>query len=177
MRVLRSELLLYICNHVINTLPSRRLRLLFYRKVMGFSIGERSFIFLGTTFDSRHGLSISPSSVVNEDCRLDTRGGISIGRNVSISAGVCILTADHDPNSSEFSGRLRPVVIEDRAWIGTRAMVLPGVRIGEGAIVGAGSIVTKDVLPYTIVAGNPAKELRKRPQNLSYVIEYGRLFH
>lgn len=64
-----------------------------------------------------------------------------------------ILTAYHDPNSEDFAGVEKPVTIEDYAWIATRALVLPGVKIGRGAIVSAGSVLTKDVPPGVIVGG------------------------
>ena len=59
----------------------------------------------------------------------------------------------------------KPIVIKDKAWIGFNSIILKGVTIGEGAIVGAGSVVTKDVPPYTIVAGNPARIVREIPEN------------
>jgi maltose O-acetyltransferase len=64
------------------------------------------------------------------------------------------------------------VRIGDRVWIAYRAIILPGVTIGEGAVVGAGSVVTKDVEPYTIVAGNPARVVNKRSPNLHYALNY-----
>ena len=57
---------------------------------------------------------------------------------------------------------MKPIVIEDYVWIATGAMILPGVTVGEGAVVAAGSVVTKDVPPWTVVAGNPAREVKKR---------------
>jgi acetyltransferase-like isoleucine patch superfamily enzyme len=172
----RFDGLLYLCNKVIAEIPSHTLRLGFYRHVMAFEIGKRSFIFMGASFDSRGGFSIGDHSVINENCRLDNRGTLHIGANVSISSEVCILTADHDPQSESFVGRNRPVEIEDYVFIGTRALVLPGCKIGRGAIVAAGSVLTKDVEPFAIVAGNPAKLVGQRPQNLSYQLDYGRLF-
>jgi len=64
------------------------------------------------------------------------------------------------------------VVIEDRVWIGYRAIVLPGVKIGEGAVVGAGAVVAKDVEPYAIMAGNPARKIGERPKGLIYDCNY-----
>ena len=114
--------------------------------------------------------------MVNSGCRLDTRGGIKIGSNVGISQQVIILTADHDMNFSDFAGRSREVVIEDYAFIGTRAMVLPGITIGRGAIIAAGAIVTKDVPAYAVVAGVPAKVVKERRKDLDYSAEYFRKF-
>ena len=128
-------------------------------------------------FDTRRGFKMGCNSVVNQNCRMDNRGGICIGDNVSISAEVCILTADHDLNSPDFVGRPRPVTIEDYVFIGTRAMILPGVILAKGSAVAAGSVVTRNVEPYTIVAGVPARPIGTRVQNLQYEIDYGRLFH
>jgi len=71
----------------------------------------------------------------------------------------------------------KPVVIEDYAWVATRAMILPGVTIGQGAVVAAGSVVTKDVEPKSIVAGNPARCIRERKGIQRYTLNYARLFH
>jgi acetyltransferase-like isoleucine patch superfamily enzyme len=102
---------------------------------------------------------------------------IRIGSDVLISWGVTIV--DHQSHSLHFEERrhdvvnwqtggknwenvvVKPVTVADKVWIGFGATLLPGVTIGEGAIVGACSVVTKDVLPWTVVAGNPAREIRR----------------
>jgi maltose O-acetyltransferase len=171
--------LLYMANRVIARVPSHSVRLFFYRHVMGFSIGQRSFIFMDAWFDTKGkgSFAMGHHSVVNQKCRLDNRGGLAIGDNVSISAEVCILTADHDVQSPDFAGRLRAVSIGDYAFIGTRALVLPGVKVGRGAVVAAGSIVTKDVPELSIVAGCPAKQIGIRSEPFEYNAEYMRIFH
>ena len=85
-----------------------------------------------------------------------------MGSNVSIGPEATILTLGHDPRSAAFADRGGDVVIGDRVWIGYRAIILPGVTIGEGAVVGAGALVTKDVEPYVIVVGNPARKIGER---------------
>jgi maltose O-acetyltransferase len=144
---------------------------------MNFSITTQTSLFMHCTFDSAGGLVIGRNSTINSNCRLDTRGTISIGDNVSISSDVIILTADHDLDAPDFCGRNRAVVINDYAWIGTRAMILPGVTIGKGAIVAACALVSKDVAEYDVVAGVPAKVVKNRPKsNLEYNSYYSRLF-
>jgi acetyltransferase-like isoleucine patch superfamily enzyme len=170
------DFLLYVCNRIIAKIPFHFARLLFYRKVMKFTIGNRSFVFMDAWFDNRGSFTIGNHSVINQKCRLDNRGGISIGNNVSISAEVIILTADHDPKDRSFSGRTKPVKIDDFAFLGTRSMVLPGCTIGRGSVVAAGAVVTKDVPAFDIVAGVPAISIGKREQTLDYEIDYGRLF-
>jgi maltose O-acetyltransferase len=145
--------------------------------MMKAEIGLGSNIFMGTTIDSPGGLVIGRNTVINQDCRLDTRGGLSIGDNVSISAGVCILTASHDMQSEDCVGFVKGVAIDDYVFIGTRALILPGVSIGKGAVVGAGALVSKSVEPYSIVAGVPSKVIGHRNQNLNYSASYPRLFH
>ncbi len=71
---------------------------------------------------------------------------------------------------------MRPVVIGDHVWIGARALICPGVTIGEGAVVGAGAVVTRDVAPYAIVAGNPARVIGQRTRDLHYRTRYFPLF-
>jgi acetyltransferase-like isoleucine patch superfamily enzyme len=171
------DILMYLTNHVVAHVPSRRLRLTFYRYALKFDIGSGTHIFMGARFDSRHGFRIGKNSIINEDCRLDNRGGLTIGDNVSISAGTVILTADHDIQSATFEGRNRPVDIGDYAFVGTRATILPGVRISRGAVVGACSLVTRDVAEYEVVAGVPAKTIGQRNRNVDYRIAYGRWLH
>ena len=88
--------------------------------------------------------------------------GITIGNDVFIAPKVNLITINHAPDPDNRSATYgRPIVIEDKVWIGINATVLPGVRIGYGAIVGANSVVTRDVLPLTVVGGNPAKVIKK----------------
>ena len=171
-----SELRLYLCNEWVASIPSHRLRKLFYRRVMGFDVGAHSNIFMHCEFDSTRGFRIGEQSVINSKCRLDTRGGITIGNKVSLSQEVIILTAYHKVGTDDFASSHKAVVIEDYVWVGTRAMILPGVTIGEGAIVAAGAVVTKDVAPYTMVAGVPARFVKTRPTQLEYPTVYQRLF-
>jgi acetyltransferase-like isoleucine patch superfamily enzyme len=168
--------IMFLCNSLVAHLPSHAARRWFYRAIMRFDIGKRAFIFMGAQFDSRGHFKLGDHSTINERCRLDNRGGLEIGSNVSISAHVCILTADHDPQSPSFAGRERPVRIADYVFIGTRALILPGVTIGRGGVVAAGAVVTKNVAERSIVAGSPAKEIGTRSADLAYEIDYCRFF-
>lgn len=168
--------LLFLCNRLVASIPSHALRRAFYRSVMRFEIGRHSYIFSGARFDTRGSFRIGKNSTINERCRLDNRGGLTVGCNVSISAETCILTADHDPHDPAFAGRNRAVVVEDYVFIGTRALILPGVTIGRGAVIGAGAVVTRNVAPLAIVAGSPAREIGQRNPDLKYELDYHRLF-
>jgi len=173
-----SELRLYICNNIISHFPSVTVRMFFYRKVMGFKIGKGSYIFLNCRFDSTQRLTMGYSSVINAGCRIDTRGNVVIGNNVSISEDVILLTADHDMDTPDFAGRNRNIRIDDFAWIGTRAIIMPDIVVGEGAVVAAGSLVSKNVLSYSVVGGVPAKHIKERKrQQFTYSTSYKRLFH
>ena len=87
---------------------------------------------------------------------------ITIGDRVCIGEDARLLTGSHSLTSPTFDLVTKPITINDNVWIATGAIVLPGVTIGEGAVVAAGSVVTKDVEPWTVVGGNPAKFIKKR---------------
>ena len=95
-------------------------------------------------------------------------GGLTIGDSVSVSHGVMIMTGSHDVQSRHFPVKFYPIEIGDFVWIGCGAMVLQNVKIGKGAVVSAGAVVTKDVPPYTIVGGVPAKVIGHRTEDLEY---------
>jgi len=171
-----SEFRLYLCNNVISNIPSHTIRLWYYRKIMDFKIGIKSTIFMNCKFDCAGNLTIGNNCVINANCRLDSRGILEFGNNVSVSEDVIFLTADHNEDFIGVKGRSKKIVIKDYVWIGTRAMVLPGVTIEKGAVVGAGAIVTRDVKYLDVVAGIPAKKINTRPENFNYTIEYKRLF-
>lgn len=89
-------------------------------------------------------------------------GGVKIGHRVMIGSHTAISSQTHDYTQEimRYTLIMKPIVIEDDVWIGAHAIIMPGVTIGKGAVIGAGSVVTKDVAPRTIVAGVPARELR-----------------
>lgn len=122
-------------------------------------------------------ISIGNHSVVNPSCILDGRAGLAIGDNVSISEQSIILSLEHDPQSPDFANRGAMTVIEDYVWLGMRAMIMPGNSIGKGAVVAAGAVVTKNVEPYYIVGGVPARPIGKRSQDLKYMLNYKKMLH
>jgi len=161
----------YIANHLIAKLPFYTARHLFYRKVMGVRIGRSSSIAMDcflTGFATGWSIRLGDNSAVNRRCYLDGRRGIEIGNNVNVSPEVYIVTFTHDPQSPTFACKGAPVVIDDHAWIGARAVLMPGVHVGEGAVVGAGAVVTHDVAPYSIVGGVPARPIGERVRDLDY---------
>jgi maltose O-acetyltransferase len=113
-------------------------------------------------------IQIGDNSGIGINARLNTSGGIIIGKDVMMGPDVVILTMDHEfsdvtrPMREQGYKTPLPVIIDDDVWIGTRVIILPGIRIGKGSIIGAGAVVTKDIPPFTIVGGNPAKVIKKR---------------
>ena len=165
----------YATNYIIAYVPSHTIRLAWYRRVLGWDIGHGVSILMGPYIQmtgirtSGRRVSIGNGAVINQKCLIYTSGGLVIGSNVSISAEVALITGTHDINDPGFPSDYRPIVIDDYAWIGTRAMILQGVTIGQGAVVMAGAVVTKDVEPFAVVGGVPAKPITERTlRNPSY---------
>jgi len=140
-------------------------------------IGSQSIVECRISFDSPNGrVSIGDRSYIGASA-LVCHTSIEIGNDVIISWGVTVV--DHNSHALEWEHRrdditmwregkknwdgvkIGPVVIEDKVWIGFGASILKGVRIGNGAVVGAQAVVTRDVAPFTIVAGNPARVVRE----------------
>ena len=99
---------------------------------------------------------------INSGCKMQDQGGIYIGDDVLIGHNACLLTLNHEMDPENRADmHPKPIHIEDKAWLGSNVTVLPGVTIGEGAIVAAGAVVTKDVDSNTIVGGVPAKIIKR----------------
>ena len=144
------------------SLPGHSLRRLVLRRLVRFDIGVDVALERGVRVEGRGGVTIGDRCNINREVTLDGRGGLTIGCDVNISPEVMILSGDHDPNSPTFESRPRAVVISDRVWVATRALVLPGAYLGEGALVAAGAVVHGTVPAWTVVAGNPAKVIGRR---------------
>lgn len=157
---------------LVGAIPSHRLRYFLYRTFLGVVIGPKTSIHRKCRFYRPSHVLIGANTVINREVLLDGRMDLIIGDNVSISEGVAIFTLEHDPNSPDFATRGASVHIEDYVFIGARAIVLPGVTIGHGAVVAAGAVVTHDVEPFTIVAGIPAKPIGQRQRDLRYQLNY-----
>lgn len=164
-------LMFYIANNWVAYFPSFRLRHWFYRHVLHYSLGKDSSIHMGVFVTGQH-IKIGDNVVINRRVYLDGRIGVTIHNNVSISPEVYLVSLEHDPNDPLFATRGGKVIIEDHVWVGARAMILPGVHIGEGAVVGACAVVTKDVEPYQIVAGVPARPIGQRSRQIDYRVKY-----
>jgi len=156
----------------IGWLPSHRLRILCYRHMLKMTIGRHTSIHRGCRLYLPPRVRIANNTIINRDVLLDGRMGLYIGANVSISEGAAIFTLEHDPNSPDFANRGAAVHVEDFVFVGSRAIILPGVTVGRGAVVAAGAVVTHDVAPFTIVGGVPARPIGTRSRDLEYTLDY-----
>lgn len=112
-------------------------------------------------------ISFGKNVFINSNCHFQDQGGITIGNGAMLGHNVVLATATHDLAPSK-SRKLhyKPIVIGDNAWIGSNAVILQGVTVGEWAVVAAGAVVTKDVEPFTVVGGIPAKFIKKIEDDL-----------
>jgi acetyltransferase-like isoleucine patch superfamily enzyme len=166
----------YCYNSFISHIPVYWIRHWYLRKILGISIGAHSSVHMGCFITGRN-IQIGHDTVINRNSYLDGRGGLSIGSFVAISPESYILSLGHDPNSPTFDTIAGRVVIEDYVWLGARAMLLPGIKLGKGCVVGAGAVVTKEVAQFAIVAGVPAAVIGERNRQLDYSPQYAPYFN
>ena len=159
----------YMLYHV-SMLPSCHLRKWIYIS-LGANLGHNVIFHFKTEIREPNRLNVGNGSIIGDNALLDARCGLTIGENVNLSSNVCIYTQQHDHRDPFFrciDNYDKSVHIGDRVWIGSNVIVLPGVTIGEGAVCCAGCVVTKDVEPYSVIAGVPAKKVNERPHKLYY---------
>lgn len=107
-------------------------------------------------------VTVGECAWIGGGARLYAVDRIVIGANAVISQDADLCTASHDVTSPQFELMHKPIVIGDSSWVAAHAVILLGVTVGEGAVIGAGAVVTKDVEPWSVVAGNPAMLIKKR---------------
>ena len=124
--------------------------------------GEGVSIQLPVVINHPDHLRIGARVSINAFVHIWALGGVTIGDDTLIASHVSITALTHDPRAKLFSASIqsRPIVIGRNVWIGTHAVILPGVTIGDGAIIGAGAVVTRDVAPGAVVVGIPAAPRR-----------------
>lgn len=172
-KILRSKLRLayygaqFELLRFVGKIPVQSLRHSAYR-IAGMRLSHSAIVYGGAEVRSARRIRIGDFTSVGHRCVLDGRNGISIGTSVNISTEVMIWSMQHDLRSPDFDVTGGPVHIEDYVWLSTRSIILPGVTIGVGAVVAAGAIVTKNVDPYEVVGGIPAKRIGTRPKELNY---------
>lgn len=164
-------LYLFLLNSCILQLPFAWVRMFVLRRLLNCSIGKKSNFLTGVRILNPKGIIVGSNVRVNRGCLLDGRGeSLIIEDNVDIAMDSIIWTLGHDIDNDDrcaFAGR---VLVEDHAWIGCRSIIMPGVRIGRGAVVAAGSVVTKDVPPQVVYGGVPAQYIRDRKGGISYTV-------
>jgi maltose O-acetyltransferase len=163
----------YALNAVGRHIPLMALRIGLYRRFgVQFEEPATTSVMMGCWIHAPKQIAIGARSSIGPQCFLDGRGGITLGRDVNVSGLARLITGTHDVYSTAFAGRLEPIVLHDRVWIATGATILPGVTLGEGAVAAAGAVVTRDVDPFTIVGGVPARRISERPPNLAYELGF-----
>ena len=110
--------------------------------------------------DFGRNIHIGKNVFINSGCHFQDQGGIFIGNNVLIGHNVVLATINHALDPFDRHNIYKPIIIGDRVWIGSNVVITQGVRIGDGAVIAAGAVVTRDVAPNTVVGGVPAKILK-----------------
>jgi len=140
----------------------------FMLRFMGARVGRNIVVYQGVWIDDPRKLTVGDNCDLSKDVTITTGGGVSIGNDVLIGYGSKILSVNHiipqnRTISMRFSGHeKKPVIIQDNVWICSNCLILPGVTIGTGSVIAAGAVVTKDIPPYSVYGGIPAKLLWER---------------
>jgi len=164
-----SSLQWYFVNGILSKFPSRHIRFFFLRK-LGAKIGINVSLFSGFHIRNPKGIVIGNGCSIGPKVLLDGRKGLEIGNNVTIAYEAIIWSLNHDYNDPKFRGVGEKVIIEEYAWVCSRSIILPGIKIGKGAIVASGAVVTKNIGDFEIWGGVPAKFLGYREKSdYSYV--------
>lgn len=151
-------------------IPSYRFRKLLYRYVFAMRLTRKTVIFGGCEFRSPWNITIG-NSTIGANCILDGRGRIFISDDVVLGSGVHIWTEEHSLNDPYFrvlKENLQPVKIERHSWVCSDTTILPGVCIGEGAVLASRACATDDCVPYGVYGGVPAKKISERNKDLKY---------
>lgn len=131
-------------------------------RCFGAEIGRRVVIKPHVRIKYPWHLRVGNDSWIGEEVWIDNLALVDVSGDVCLSQGVYLCTGSHDRNSVKFDLIVKPIVIEAQAWVAARAVVLPGVTIGRGAVIAAGSVVTKDILPGLVVGGSPIRTIDQR---------------
>ncbi|MGH2448188.1 MAG: acyltransferase [Chloroflexota bacterium] len=164
-------LLDYLLNTIVAKIPFPHLRMELYRRA-GLEVHPTTNIMMHCTVLEARQINIGPHCIIGPYTTLDGRAKLTIGENVNVAGHVLTIGGHHDVDSPIALGILGTVTIEDYAWIAMRATILPGVTVGKGAYVAAQALVNRDVEPYTLVGGVPAKKIRDRSHDLTYTLEH-----
>ena len=159
----------------VGFVPSHSFRKACYRRA-GMCVPTTSSIHWRAEFYAPERIVIGAHCTIGDSCFLDGRSGVTMGDSVNLGSHVTIYTREHDVNSPDFAETGGSVRIGNHAYLASFSIVLPGVTVGEGAVVAAGAVVTKDVPPFTIVGGVPAVRIGERTRDLRYQLGYAKRF-
>ena len=154
------EFWLYILR-LVGYIPIHSIRKIFYI-LSGIKMPFDSTIQLEANFFYPKGISLGHNTIIGYRSFLDGRGQLTIGNHVDIASEVLIYTNEHSINTPDFGNSYGQVTIKDYVFIGPRAIILPQVTIGRGAVVAAGAVVTKDIPDFEMWGGVPAKKIANR---------------
>lgn len=161
---------------IVGHIPSHTIRKLTYI-LSGIKIPLDSTIHMGANFFNPSGITIGHDTIIGDHCFLDGRAPLKIGSHVGIASQVMIYNDEHNIDSEDYGNSFAPVIIEDHVFIGPRSIILPGVKIGKGAVIGAGAVVTKDIPSLEVWGGIPAKKIKDRKiKTLNYNLGRAMLF-
>lgn len=161
---------------LVGYFPSHLVRKFFYN-LSGMDLPFDSTIHLGANFFNPSGIKIGHDSIVGSRCFLDGRAALTIGNHSSLASEVMIYNDEHDIHSDTYDNSFGPVTIGDYVFVGPRSIILPNVTIGNGAVIAAGAVVTKDVPAFEVWGGVPAKKISdRRVKKPSYTLGRVMLF-
>lgn len=150
---------------VIAFIPIHFIRKIFYL-ISGIKIPLfGSTIHMGANFFKPSNITIGKDTIIGDHCFLDGRASLKIGNHVGIASQVLIYNDQHNIHSNDYENSFGPVEIGDYVFIGPRAIILPNVKIGKGAVVAAGAVVTKNIPDFEVWAGVPAEKINDRKIN------------
>jgi len=160
----------------IGFVPIHFFRKIFYL-VSGIDMPWNSTIHIGANFFKPSNIKIGHDTIIGDHCFLDGRAKLTIGNHVGIASQVLIYNDEHNIHSSNYENSFGPVEIGDYVFIGPRVIILPDIKIGKGAVVAAGAVVTKNIPDFEIWGGVPAKKIGDREnKKLNYKLGRPMLF-
>lgn len=172
-RLLIGGLAAFFYNRLVGRFPSCAVRNGYLKMYLG-AFGTGTSVQSDCRFLNGRKVHFGKRNVINFGCLFDGRKfHIRTGDDVSIGPEAAILSLGHDTQSPDFADKGGDVIIGNHVWIAYRAVILPGIKIGDGAVIGAGAVVVKDVEPYAIMAGNPARKIGERNKDLRYQLSFG----
>ncbi|HPT65944.1 MAG TPA: acyltransferase [Candidatus Woesebacteria bacterium] len=145
----------------IGFIPIHTIRKIFYI-ASGIDMPFNSTIHIGANFFKPSNIKIGHDTIIGDHCFMDGRAKLTIGNHVGIASQVLIYNDEHDINSIDYRNSFGPVEIGDYVFIGPRSVILPNIKIGKGAVIAAGAVVTKDVPEFEIWGGVPAQKISDR---------------